>query len=188
MKTATNIPRSATAPTGRPHPLLTAAAVAETAREHTDRPLTAAERGNDWMFRWGCTPDCINDHEGPGAEWHTAGRVATALRDLDSSSSPDENARVPWLAAQVVISSDKPQAYGRQTRVWLDYGTTTGELSPAEARQALEAMRGFVADLESVVVRAEESAADDFDGDPEIARLDSEATNRRIRAITEARA
>ncbi|GKQ37377.1 hypothetical protein [Streptomyces sp. A012304] len=151
-------------------------------------PLTAAQRGAEWMLRWGCTPDCINDHNTPNApEWHAAVRVETAMRDIDSSYSREENAQLPWLAAQVVVTNDKPQAYGRETRVWIDYGTATGELSPAEARQALDAMRGFVAELESVVVHAEESAADDFEGDPEIARLDREADDRRIRAITEAR-
>lgn len=163
-------------------------AQAMTAELRTPHPLTAAERGNDWMLRWGCIPDCINDHDEPNApEWHTAGRIETAMRDIDSSLGNEKDA-VPFLAAQVVVINDKPQAYGRETRVWLDYGTTTGELSPAEARQTLEAMREFVAQFEAVVAHAEECAADDFEGDPEIARLDHEAWSRRIRSIAEASA
>lgn len=67
--------------------------------------------------------------------------------------------------------------------MWLGYGLHVGELSPAEARGALEEMRGFVNRLEHVVKQAEEIARDDFEGDPEIARLDREAEGRRIQVI-----
>ncbi|MDG9717438.1 hypothetical protein [Streptomyces sp. DH24] len=149
--------------------------------------LTAAQRGTEWLLRWGCPPDCATDHDAPGApEWHTSHRIETVMRDIDSSLTPEERAQWPWLAAQVVVINDKPQAYGRQTRVWLDFGTSTGELSPTEARQALAELRGFTARLEAVVDAAERTAADDVEGDPEIARLDREADDRRIRAITKA--
>jgi hypothetical protein len=46
-------------------------------------------------------------------------------------------------------------------------------------------MRSFVTRLEAVVGMAEESAAGDFEGDPEIARLDYEAETRRIRELAE---
>lgn len=120
--------------------------------------------------------------EGLGA-WVTA-PVETALRDIDDQHTARENAEVPFLAAQMVVSDYRPQAYGRRTEVWLSYGTTIGSLTPAKARQALEAMRGFVDQLEAVVDLAEETAAGDFEGDPEIARLDHEAEDRRIEART----
>ncbi|MEV6803174.1 hypothetical protein [Streptomyces sp. NPDC051129] len=149
-----------------------------------DTALTAAQRGPAWMLRWGCTPWCVNDHTNPTtADWHTTSPAETALRNIDSTCTPSENAQLPFLAARTVVINDKPQAYGRETRVWLDYGTSTGELSPAEARQVLEAMRGFVAQFTAVVEHAERTAADDFAGDPEIARLDREAQDRRIAAV-----
>ncbi|WP_030561158.1 hypothetical protein [Streptomyces aureocirculatus] len=58
-----------------------------------------------------------------------------------------------------------------------------GELSPAEARSALEEMRGFVNRLEHVVKHAEDIMQDDFEGDPEIARLDREADDNRWKAV-----
>ncbi|MGX1368408.1 hypothetical protein RKD19_003767 [Streptomyces canus] len=67
--------------------------------------------------------------------------------------------------------------------MWLGYGLHLGELSPAEARETLEEMRGFVNQLEHVVKQAEQIARDDFEGDPEIARLDREAEARRIQAL-----
>lgn len=149
--------------------------------------VTAAQRGPEWMARWGCTPWCVNDHRSTFApDWHTSAPVETALRNIDSANRPTENAQLPFLAARTVLINDKPQAYGRETRVWLDYGTSTGELTPAEARDTLDAMRGFLAEFEAVVDLAEAVAADDFDGDPEIARLDREAQDRRT-AIPEAR-
>lgn len=160
-----------------------------TAFLNEDGPLTAAQRGIDWMLRWNCPAWCVNDHTAPGAsEWHANGPVETALRNIDAAHSPSENAQHPFLAARTVVINDKPQAYGRETRVWLDYGSSTGELSPAEAREALEAMRDFVTQFAAVVEHAERTAADDFTGDPEIARLDREAQDQRIAAVLAAEA
>ncbi|MGQ5579687.1 DUF6907 domain-containing protein [Streptomyces sp. ECR3.8] len=148
-------------------------------------PVTAELRGPEWMARWGCPPWCVNDHTAPTSpDWHTSAPVETALRNIDSAHTDSENAQLPFLAARTVVVNDKPQAYGRETRVWLDFGTATGELSPAEARVALDALRRFTTDFESVVEHAERTAEDDFEGDPEIARLDREAEDRRITART----
>lgn len=119
---------------------------------------------------------------------HLTTPVETQLRDIDDNYRDAENQQIPFLAAKVVVFDDKPQAYGHHTQVWIDYGRTTGSVTPDKARQVLDAMRGFCDQLEAVVVLAEESAAGDFDGDPEIARLDMEAEDRRIKAINEARA
>jgi hypothetical protein len=156
--------------------------VCRTCVEASGLPLTAAQRGPEWMLCWGCPPWCVNDHAAPcAAEWHSAFPAQTNLRDatIDSSGYSGNGDGLPWLSAQVVVSNDKPQAYGRRTQVWLGYGVHLGELSPAEAREALEEMRGFVNRLEHVVKQAEEIARDDFEGDPEIARLDREAEDRR---------
>ncbi|MFI8947178.1 DUF6907 domain-containing protein [Streptomyces sp. NPDC053750] len=157
--------------------------VCRTCVEASGLPLTAAQRGPEWTLHWDCPPWCINDHAAPcGAEWHGGLPVRTNLQGAAIDSSGYED-RLPWLSAQVVISNDKPQAYGRHTQVWLGYGVHVGELSPAEARGALEEMRDFVNRLEHVIQQAEELTRDDFVGDPEIARLDREAEDRRIQAI-----
>ncbi|MEW2421289.1 hypothetical protein AB0911_12175 [Streptomyces nigra] len=154
-----------------------------------DGPLTAQQRGTEWMARYGCTPWCINDHSTPlAADWHTSQGVESTERDIDSGRTAPERAQLPFLAAQTVVHNDKPQAYGRTTNVWLHYGPSTGELPPAEARKILDSMRRFVADFETVVAHAEQSALDDFKGDPEIAAADREAEDRRISAVTAGRA
>jgi len=109
--------------------------------------------------------------------------VETQLRDIDCNPDPDL-VPGPFLGAQVVVSDYRSQAYGRRTRVWLHNGSVTGELTPAQARDALEAMRAFIPRLEAVIAVAEQEAAGDFDGDAEVERLDREAEGRRIAAIT----
>ncbi|MFI6662493.1 hypothetical protein ACIBL8_44110 [Streptomyces sp. NPDC050523] len=140
------------------------------AREHTE-PLLTPEQ----------TTLVLDD--GLGAR--ITAPVESPLRDIDAGRSDRENAQLPFLAAQTVVSEYRSQAYGRTTRVWLSYGRTVGELSPAEARGVLEAVRAFLPQLEAVVEFAEQEAAGDFAGDPEVEAADREAENRRIRAITE---
>ncbi|QDN58714.1 hypothetical protein [Streptomyces sp. S1D4-20] len=169
--TPTSAISTALEPTGHPHPLLTDTEAREHTA-HTESPLTPEQATlvlDDGLGAWVTEP------------------TETELRDLDSDPDPDLAANVPWLAARVILNDYRPQAYGRQTKVWLDYGTTTAELLPAQAREALEAMRAFLPRLEAVVELAEQTAAGDFEGDPEIARLDREAEKRRIRAIDDAR-
>ncbi|MGW3936475.1 hypothetical protein [Streptomyces phaeochromogenes] len=136
-------------------------------------PLTAAQR------------TLVLD-DGLGA-WRTA-PVETEHRDIDDQRLPRENAETPFLTAEVVMTDYRSQAYGRQTEVWLGYGLTIGSLTPAKAREALDAIKDFVPYLEAVVELAEEIGARDFEGDPEIAAADREYEERRSRAISEARA
>lgn len=165
-----------------------AAIMANLLRQQPEQsPLTAAQRGTEWMLRYGCTPWCLNDHTNPATpEWHSAGPTETELRDahLDTSGYSDNGDSLPWLSAETIVVNDKPQAYGRETRVLLGYGVQLAELTPADTRRALEAMRRFVTQLETVVDQADQIAADDFPGDPEIAQADREATDRRTKRIS----
>lgn len=153
-----------------------AAAMTAELRHSTGQP------GTNRAQRWGCPAWCVEEHGTPGAmDAHSTRPVESTLlaADLDCSGYSTGSDNLPWLTAQVVVINDKPQAYGRETRVWLGYGVHLAELSPAKARQALDAMRAFTDQLAQVVDDAERIAADDFDGDPEIARLDMEAQDRR---------
>lgn len=162
----------------------------ETAREHGKfggtLDLTAAQRGDEWMNRWGCPGFCVEAHGDPMAsEAHSTAPVETPLRvsELDHSGYSSNGEDLPWLTAQVVVVNEKPQAYGRATQLWLGYGVHLAELTPAQARKALDELRAFTVRLAAVVDVAEQIAADDFAGDPEVARLDTEATDRRIAAV-----
>ncbi|MFJ4623073.1 hypothetical protein [Streptomyces sp. NPDC088812] len=155
--------------------------IAELSQANT-RPLTAAERGTEWMLRWGCPGFCVVEHGHPQAlDSHSTAPVETSLRtaDLECSGYSDGTDNLPWLTAQTVVTNDQPQAFGRETSVWLGYGLHLAEISPAKARKALNDLRTFTVQLADVIEFAERVAADDFDGDPEIARLDEEARARR---------
>jgi hypothetical protein len=167
-----------------------AAAIAEgmVALLRQPRPLTAAQRGTEWMNKWGCPGWCVEEHGKPGAmEWHSTAPVETTLKaaDVDSSGYSANGEQLPWMTAQTVVVNDQAQAYGRRTSVWLGYGVHLAEISPAEARMALDAMRAFTLRLAAVIDFAEQVAADDFAGDPEIARLDREADDRRASRVVE---
>ncbi|MFJ3229795.1 hypothetical protein [Streptomyces sp. NPDC086787] len=155
--------------------------------QETSKPLSAAERGTEWMNRWGCPGFCVEEHGKPGAmECHSTAPVESSIlaADLDCSGYSENGEGLPWMTAQVIVHNDKPAAYGRSTQVWIGYGVHLAEVSPAKAREALDAMRGFVSQLETVVMQAEQSATADFPGDPEVARLDREAEQRRVHGIT----
>lgn len=151
-----------------------------------DGPLTAAQRGPAWIARYGCNPECQLDHTGADGEpgWHSTAPIETEHRSIDDNHSSTTNERLPLLSSQIVVDNYRSQAYGRRTVLWLHMGTTTGTLTPSQARETLTAIRGFVAEFEAVVDQAEAIAAGDFDGDPEVARLDREAEDRRIAART----
>lgn len=145
------------------------------------RPLTAAQRGPEWMAHWGCPGFCVEEHGKSGAmECHSTAPVETSLRaaEVDCSGYSTGSDSLPWMTAQVIVNDYRAQAYGRRTQVWLGYGVHLAEISPAEARRALDAMRAFTVRLAAVVDLAEQVAADDFAGDAEIARLDREAEGR----------
>lgn len=160
------------------------AIVAQATREHADQLATdGAREQTDWPLTRAQSTLTYDDDFGG---WSTA-PVETDQRDIDSAYPADENSGLPFLETKVVVSEYRPQAYGRTTEVYLDYGRATGALSPAEARKVLEAMRAFLPQFEAVIALAEQSAAGDFEGDPQVARLDEEYQARRFRAIAEAR-
>ncbi|CBG71906.1 hypothetical protein SCAB_48551 [Streptomyces scabiei 87.22] len=147
---------------------------------------TAAQRGPAWQAKYLCSmPECGLDHAGKDGEpgWHASVPIETESQDISSDLPADG----PWLSAQIVVIDDKPQAYGRKTEVWVHYGPETGALSPAQTRQVARDARAFAERLEALANHAEQLAAGDFEGDPEIARLDREAEDARIRRITEGR-
>ncbi|MFF7763156.1 hypothetical protein [Streptomyces griseorubiginosus] len=151
-------------------------------RQDPDRVQTAAQRGPEWMNRWGCPTFCVEEHDKPNAlECHSTAPVETTLKaaEIDSSGYSQGSDNLPWMTAQVIVHNEQAQAYGRRTQVWLGYGVHLAEISPAEARRALDSLRAFTVRLAAVVDCAEQVAADDFAGDPEIARLDREADDRR---------
>ncbi|MFE2828481.1 hypothetical protein [Streptomyces sp. NPDC059271] len=154
------------------------------------RPLTAAQRGDEWMNRWGCPGFCVEAHGDPMAsEAHSTAPVETPLRvsELDHSGYSSNGEDLPWMTAQVVVVNEKAQAYGRATQIWLGYGVHLAEMTPAQGRAALDELRAFTVRLAAVVDLAEQVAADDFPGDPEVARLDTEATEKRIAGVSKRR-
>lgn len=130
--------------------------------ENITAPLTAALRGPAWMARWGCPDFCVVPHGEPLAlECHSTAPVETSLlaSDMDCSGYSENGESLPWLTAQVIVHDD--QADSRRTQIWMGYGLHLAEISPAEARKALDELRAFTTRLAAVVDLAEQVAADD---------------------------
>ncbi|QJS13223.1 hypothetical protein HKX69_30055 [Streptomyces argyrophyllae] len=148
-------------PTGRALPF-----VPEQPRDRSEHvtPLTAAQRGVEWMNRWGCPGFCVVPHGEPLAlECHSTAPVETSLRaaEIDCSGYSENGEGLPWLTAQVIVHNEQDDPRGRETQVWLGYGVHLAEISPAQARQALDSLRAFTTRLAAVVGLAEQVAADD---------------------------
>ncbi|MFJ9217883.1 hypothetical protein ACIRJL_17225 [Streptomyces sp. NPDC102383] len=147
--------------------------VARVLAEQDGRPLptflTEAERT--------LTPD-----DGLGAQRTTA--IETEAREITDGPAED----VPWLAAEIVVTDYRSQAYGRHTQLWLHNNRDTAELNVVQARAQVREARAFLDRFEALIDHAETVAAGDYDGDPEVAAADREAEDRRIKAITESRA
>jgi hypothetical protein len=117
----------------------------------------------------------LSHDEGLGA-WRTA-PVETDMRDINDDHTPNENAAVPLLAAEVVVTDWKPSepvqedgmfrpgtsVEGRFTQLWVMYGTSTGTVTPAKGREIVAEMRAFAARLEALCDVADGIAADDYE-------------------------
>ncbi|MFI0134754.1 hypothetical protein [Streptomyces luteogriseus] len=181
---------AAVAPTGRPHPLLAAEAAEDDeqaayasadryiAREHPEvAAFLAEDRARDAERASLLTEAqrALTYDEGLGA--HRTAPIESAMRDIDDEHTPDENAAVPLLGAEVVVTNWKPSeplqedgmfrpgtaVEGRFTQLWLMYGTSTGTVSPAEAREIVAEMRDFAARLEVLCDVADAIATDDYE-------------------------
>ncbi|MEV5429251.1 hypothetical protein [Streptomyces sp. NPDC052701] len=183
MPKRTTLPRlTATAPTGRvPFLVGDEAAEQQAAIKSADRyiaeqyPAVAALLAEPAGLLTEAQRTLTYD-EGLGA-WRTA-PVESAARDIDDIASDSENAQTPLFAAEVVVTDWKRLAPvqqedglfgpggtvdGRFTELWFHYGTSTGTVTPAKAREIVAEMRGFAARLEALCDRADEIAADDYE-------------------------
>lgn len=102
----------------------------------------------------------------PECGWFRTAPVETRMRNIDTDATVAENSQLPFLAAQVVVTdwdrgTDGRTVDGRFTAVWIHYGTSTGELSPAGARKTAAEIREFADRLDALCDRAEEIAVDD---------------------------
>jgi hypothetical protein len=119
----------------------------DTAREHPAGLLTVAQQ------------TLVYDEGMPA---HRTTPIESTLRDLDATQQWGDPSALPWLSAEVVILAEEP-GYGRKTEVWTSYGVHTAELTPAQGREALAAMREFADRYEALLDFADQAAAADHE-------------------------
>ncbi|WP_411076661.1 DUF6907 domain-containing protein [Streptomyces sp. cmx-10-25] len=132
-------------------------------REHVEEfKPTAAERGSEWMTRYGCPAWCVMDHAGKDREpgWHQGAAIAMDPPPLqDDEREPGDVA--PFLSARINQNSESPDLFGIETRLWLDINDNTHELGLRETDRFIERMENFLPRLKAMRDRLAEAGRDD---------------------------
>lgn len=177
MQRLTTAPKIATAPTYGRLPYAALLAHAAPLPQHT----TAAERGTEWMAKYGCTPNCVMDHSQPHSNpgWHP-GPQAACPAPATLVEGYDGDADEPLIAARVTTVNDTPEVFGITTKLWVDLGTDTMELSLTEARQFMAALEEtFLPQMRSLLSQLAEVAKGDVPRNEEaVARWRAEQNAR----------
>ncbi|WP_327263955.1 hypothetical protein OG444_22910 [Streptomyces sp. NBC_01232] len=182
--TATNIASAlaaATAPTGRVHPLLVdLAPVAPPAAG----PITAAERGGDWIALYDCTPWCTLDHAGADGQpgWHQ-GSIVKAIAPVPGVNALPDEAPDSLFEARVTQTRAEAAVFGIESQIWLDYGHDSLELDVAGADRFIAAMEAFLPQLRALRDQLAIVSRDDFPADEEAKAAYMAAIDARIKAI-----
>ncbi|MFB7289014.1 hypothetical protein [Actinacidiphila glaucinigra] len=144
--------------------------------------MTAAARGPEWTARYGCFAECILDHAGADGEpgWHQAAPVIL--------TAPDGCAPVaPVFISRVTQVSDDADAFGIQTRTWLDFEyPTTLELDLPQARQFVADARQALDRFEAALAVQERISSADCPGDPVLRAQHMADVEARIQAVNAA--
>lgn len=135
-------------------------------------PPTAAQRGGPaWMTEYGCPGDwCDMNHAGedgtPG--WHQGRTVAVTAPTSTFGTPNGSDPESVVLAAHINQTTENADAFGVETKIWFDVDNEVLELNVDQARTLFAAMRRMLPALEAMCDQAEQLAAADRPGDPEL--------------------
>ncbi|WP_405423524.1 DUF6907 domain-containing protein [Streptomyces erythrochromogenes] len=188
--TATNIASAlaaATAPTGRVLPLLADLPAGTPAAARG--PLTAAERGGDWIALYDCTPWCTLDHAGADGQpgWHQ-GPITKVTAPVPGVNADGDEAPDSLFEARVTQTREDAAVFGIDSKIWLDYGRDNLELDVAGADRFIAAMEAFLPQLRALRNQLALVARDDFPADEEAKAAYMAAMDARIKAADAAKA
>ncbi|MFJ9376801.1 DUF6907 domain-containing protein [Streptomyces sp. NPDC101455] len=157
--------------------------------EASGLPLTAVQRGPEWIAQYECPSWCVMDHAGadgaPG--WHQglAVKVTAPTSTFSQPSSKEPESVV--LSARINQTTQDADAYGLETQIWLGVDMEILELTLAQARTLFTAMQRIMPALQSMCQQAEWLARDDYPGDPEIRARREAEQDAHAKAISEKR-
>lgn len=136
----------------------------ETPTDRQSTPLTAVERGPEWMAAYCCTAWCTMDHSSPGAtaEWHQA---APAIIPPLKARHDDGNVE-PFLTAHVTTSNGEPDVFGVHTELWIWSGGESYELDEEQTDQLIANIESFLPRLRGARALLAEARKGDCPRDP----------------------
>lgn len=152
-------------------------------------PITAAERGPDWIALYDCTPWCTLDHAGADGQpgWHQ-GPIVKAMAPVPSVNALPGEGADSFFEARVTQTRAEAAVWGIESRIWLDYGRDTLELDVAGTDRFIASTEEFLLKLRALRDQLALVSRDDFPADEEAKAAFLAAEDTRIKAIDEAKA
>lgn len=123
---------------------------------------TAAERGDEWMAEYGCTPNCVMDHTQPDSNpgWHQGPEATMPSPGQYGTNLPGEEPE-PMIAARVTTVNESPEVFGVTSKLWVDLPGDTLELPVAEVDQFIAGLEAFLPQLRALRAQLAEVAKSD---------------------------
>lgn len=177
---------NATAPTGKIHPLL---ADLPTASVSVPGPVSAAERGGDWIGLYDCTPWCTLDHAGADGQpgWHQ-GPILEALAPAPNVNGLPTGEPRTLCEARVTQTRAEASVWGIDSKIWLDCGGESMELDVEGTDRFIASTEAFLLKLRGLRDQLALVSRDDFPADEEKKTAFMAAEDARIKAIDAAKA
>ena len=135
-----------------------------------------------------CPDWCVTDHAAdtdPG--WHQGPAADVTLSAPGLNSAPGGPLE-QLLSACVTQHNEDPDAFGIETRIWIDTGVDTTELDIAQTDELIAGLDAFLPKLRAMRDRLAQAAAGDHPGDPVVKAARMAEVDARVKAINEAKA
>lgn len=144
------------------------------------RQVTSTPRPAD------CPDWCVTNHTvdtDPG--WHQGPAIGVTLSVPGLNSVPGEPLET-LLSASVVQHNDEPDAFGIETRIWLDTGLDTTEMNIAQTDELITGLEALIPKLRTMRNHLVAASAEDRPGNPVVLAARMAEVDARVKAINEA--
>ncbi|MFJ9939330.1 DUF6907 domain-containing protein [Streptomyces erythrochromogenes] len=170
--------------TGKAHPLLT-----DLPAVPAPSPITAAQRGADWIALYDCVGWCTLDHAGADGQpgWHQ-GPLLTAPAPAPNVNALPTNEPRSLFEARVTQTREEAAVWGIDSKIWLDCGGESMELTVAATDEFIASTEAFLLKLRGLRDHLAVVSRDDFPADEAKKAAYMAAQDARIKAIDAARA
>ncbi|MDQ0795607.1 hypothetical protein [Streptomyces sp. B1I3] len=135
-----------------------------------------------------CPDWCVTDHTaGNDPGWHQGPSIDVTCSVPGLNAAPGGPLET-LLCARVVQHNEDPDAFGVETRLWVDTGLDTTELDVAQTDQLIAGLETFLPKLRAMRGHLAEASAGDHPGTPAVKATRMADVDARVKAINKAEA